>query len=184
MTRTDSKHSDDVVLRRVRRDEVEEVRALRLAALAGAPHAFARTYAEEAAQPPAFWEERTRAAAESDGVATFVCIAGGRHVATATCLLPEAPGPAVLVAMWVEPHRRRHGLGGRLIRAAAAWASAHGAAALELVVHVGNDDALRLYETAGFVPLGAPERCADSAQVEQRMTLALAPPGDVADQGA
>jgi ribosomal protein S18 acetylase RimI-like enzyme len=159
-----------VVIRRVRRDEVAEVRELRLSALRGAPEAFARSYEEEAGQPPAFWEDRTQAAAEGDDVAAFVAVAGGRHVATATCLVGGAPGRAVLVGMWVEPPWRRRGIGSRLIAAACGWACTRGAPAVDLVVHLINEDARLLYERAGFVPLGEPET-GEGGKLELRMSL-------------
>jgi GNAT superfamily N-acetyltransferase len=50
-----------VIVRRVGPDETALFKRLRLRALAEAPDAFARTYAEVSAKPEAWWEEMTRA---------------------------------------------------------------------------------------------------------------------------
>ena len=161
-------------VRRIRTDEVDEAKALRLSALAGAPDAFAEDYASSAGQPASFWEERTRNGAESAGLATFVAVLGGRHVGTATGVCFDAGAPAELVAMWVEPKARRHGAGRALVDRVCRWAAERGAASIELDVRVGNRLAQRLYEAAGFVVARGPEPSPDDpSAIEVRMRRAL-----------
>ncbi len=64
----------------------------------------------------------------------------------------QAPGDAVLNAMWVAPEARRQGAARALCDACAAWAAERGFRALNLAVVIGNDAAQRAYEAAGFVP--------------------------------
>lgn len=57
----------------------------------------------------------------------------------------------VLNDLFVAPHARRLGIGGRLVDAAAAYARESGALRLELEAHPDNVPALRLYREKGFV---------------------------------
>ena len=63
-------------MRRVRVDEVDELRRVRLAMLLDTPDAFASRHADEAAQPDEFWQERAAIAAQSSQVATFHVVDG------------------------------------------------------------------------------------------------------------
>ena len=61
-----------VIVRRVRANEAEELRAIRLAALEADPTAFGRTHAEQVAYDTQHWRMR---AAGSDTSQTFVAVA-------------------------------------------------------------------------------------------------------------
>src|SRR6478609_2548140 len=87
-------------MRRVRVDEVDELRRVRLAMLLDAPDAFASRHADEAAQPDEFWRERAAIAAQSSQVATFHVVDGDRHVGSVTGLRLDPSRAADLVAMW------------------------------------------------------------------------------------
>lgn len=163
----------DAVIRRVQADEVVQIRALRLAALADAPDAFLASHAEEAAQPEAFWRDRARRGADGDTVATFVAVHDDRHIGTVTGLLGDGKGPAQLVAMWVEPASRGAGVGRALVDAVCGWAAWRGAAAIELEVREHNGAARRLYERAGFEVAGPPPA---TSKCELRMARALVSP--------
>ena len=89
----------------------------------------------------------------------LVAQAAGGRLAGMACLKVEQPPelPVRIVRRHVELHNlvvartfRRHGVGARLIEAAARWAAAQGVASLELTVHEFNRTALDFYEAAGF----------------------------------
>jgi RimJ/RimL family protein N-acetyltransferase len=89
----DSADSADPVVRRVRAEEWESVRDLRLEMLRdpAAPMAFLDTYENAAAQPETFWQTRTTAAAAAQTVVQYVAEvpAGGGVGATAGALADE-----------------------------------------------------------------------------------------------
>ncbi|HEY3881408.1 MAG TPA: GNAT family N-acetyltransferase [Trebonia sp.] len=64
--------------------------------------------------------------------------------------LSVAAGWAGITAVEVSPARRRAGLGGALTREAFAQAASRGVDRVFLQVEVGNENARRLYERAGF----------------------------------
>jgi len=156
--------------RRLEADEVDQIRALRLAALADAPEMFEASYEEEAAQPEQFWRERACRGAGDDDVATFVATSGTRHIGTATGLLPDGAPAARLVAMWVEPAARGAGVGQALVAEVCDWAALRGATSIELDVREHNRVARRLYERAGFTPAASPP---SASKCELRMACRL-----------
>ncbi|RLT28171.1 MAG: GNAT family N-acetyltransferase [Chloroflexi bacterium] len=137
-------------IRRIRRDEVDAHRDVRLRALAEAPTAFETTHAEAAARPPEAWVTRTLELAESDRSTMFVADEGTNRLAGMLGTYLDAAGNAELYSMWVDPAARRHGLGRRLIDANAEWAREHDFKQLLLWVTEGNEPAVALYLACGF----------------------------------
>ena len=110
----------EITVRRVRAEEWERLRAIRLRALADAPMAFGSTLAGEQAQPDEFWRGRAAGGAADDDRATFIAECDGEWVGLGTCVL-EAGGagerPAWVFGMWVDPVVRRQGTAQALLRA-------------------------------------------------------------------
>jgi ribosomal protein S18 acetylase RimI-like enzyme len=144
-----------IVVREITGDDWEQMRDVRLAALAEAPSAFGSSYAREVAFTEEQWRGRI-----SERSATFfarVDSADSAPVAAAPAGLAGVyveDGTANLVSMWVRPSARGLGVGKALIEAAAAWAKARGFAALFLWVTEANTSARRLYDQCGFTPTG------------------------------
>ncbi len=137
---------------RVRADEWEALRDLRLRALADAPDAFRATIAEARERPEEWWREWARDSAESDERAMFVARLDGRPVGLAGVYHDE--GVWNIVAMWVAPEARLAGAGRALLDATVAFARENGGEVIELDVTDGNAAARRLYESCGFVETG------------------------------
>jgi ribosomal protein S18 acetylase RimI-like enzyme len=138
-----------VRLRRLRGDEVEPLRELRLRALREDPGAFAETFEEARARPAEDWA--SWAADESSVI--VVAIDGERWVGMVACRLLTA-GSTWLSGLWVDPAVRGTGLGLRLIEAVAEWSSERGASTVELSVTTNNAAAAALYARAGFTETG------------------------------
>jgi len=169
-------------MRRVRVDEVDELRRVRLAMLLDAPDAFASRHDDEAAQPDEFWQERAAIAAQSSQVATFHVVDGDRHVGSATGLRLDPGRAADLVAMWVDPQWRRRGIGRRLVEGVCRWAARQGSASIELDVRELNTGALDLYRGCGFEVIAGPhpaEAAPDLMELRMRRWLDVPPPGPV-----
>jgi len=139
-----------ITIRRIRRDEVDAHRDVRLRALAEAPTAFETTHAEAAARPPEAWQTRTLELADSDRSALFVADGSSARLEGMLGTYLDAAGNAELYSMWVDPGARRHGLGRRLIAANVEWAREHGFDQLLLWVTEGNEPAVALYLAVGF----------------------------------
>ena len=155
-------------VRRVRADEWELVRALRLEALddPAASIAFLDDAADAARRPDAFWIDRAAGAAAGDAAAQFVAEdAAGSWVGTATVLRRPAGATDHLgqvldasrsdvVGVYVAPSARGSGLIDAPLDVCADWARSHGDAALTLDVHVDNARAEAAYARNGFARTG------------------------------
>lgn len=122
-------------------------RAIRLAALAEAPHAFGSTLSDWRDASEQRWRERLRnvpynLVAAIDDV--DVGMASG---------FPEA-GNVSLISMWVAPPARGQGASDRLIESVIQWARERGVPAVELDVVEANLPAIALYRRAGFIDEG------------------------------
>lgn len=137
-------------------DDWERTRALRLAALADTPDAFAATLADERDQPERFW----RARLERPDVCTLLAvITDTRGTARDAGLAVVAPTSddataAGLYSVWVAPEARGRGVGDAVLRAAIAHARRAGRSRLVLEVGDHNAPAIALYQRAGFRPTG------------------------------
>lgn len=139
-------------VRHVIGSETARLRELRLASLAADPHAFGGTYEDEAARPASWFERWAERSEDGSEQRTYVVVdADDRWLGLALVRADdEAPGDAVINAMWVAPEARGRGASRALCEACVGWASAHDFRAITVAVVVGNDAAQSAYEALGF----------------------------------
>lgn len=143
---------DTMEVRRIRAHEGPRLRALRLRALADAPTAFGSSLAEEEAHPQEYWEHFAREAAIAKTRARFVAEENERwYGMVGSFVTRDQSGTAQLVSMWVDPTRRRSGIGTALVEAVVQWARGCGAKRVQLWVTDTNHQAKSLYARNGFV---------------------------------
>jgi ribosomal protein S18 acetylase RimI-like enzyme len=142
-----------VRIRHVRAGEADRVRAIRLEALRADLSAFGATYEGDLARSSGWWERWARLSEAGEEQRTFVAVDDDDAWFWIALARPDddAPGDAVLNAMWVAPAARRRGVGVALCEACAGWAFEHGFPALNLNVKVDNLAARATYRAAGFV---------------------------------
>lgn len=138
-------------MRRIRPEEWERLKALRLAALADTPSAFGSTHEREVAFEDREWIERAELGsrgvdrvtfvAEDDATGELVGLVGGFR-------FPADAPHRDLVSMWTSPAVRRTGVGRALVTAVVEWAGP--GVDVHLWVTQGNHPAQRLYEAMGF----------------------------------
>jgi len=134
------------VIVRLRPDEPDRLRAIRLRALAEAPAAFGSTLEETRQRPPSSWRQQAR------DLPTWLAVVGGEDVGMVR--VSRAGAIAWLISMWVAPGGRGKGLGDALVAAVVDWAKAAGCEEVRLEVSDDNAAAIRLYARHGFVPTG------------------------------
>ena len=176
-----------VMVRRVRADEWEQARALRLDALQdeAAGIAFLETYERAAAEPDEFYQGRTARAAAGDDIAQFVAIDGAawvgsltviaaarRHSSTSTGGRSSGTSRPSSGRSSARSHRGS-GLVDRLLDAAAQWGRDLGTDRLTLGVHADNARAQGAYRRAGFVPSGATFEIAIGPEIEMVRPLTV-----------
>lgn len=157
-----------VVVERVEEADWEQVRAIRLAALAESPSAFGSTLAKEREYDEDDWRDWCR------DTATFLARQGGTAVGIAAGIDGASQDERTLIAMWLHPAHRGAGTSTALLDAVQEWALRDGATTLMLWVTRGNRAATRLYRRAGFVETGACKPLpSNPALVEEQMALRL-----------
>jgi RimJ/RimL family protein N-acetyltransferase len=154
----------DVEIGQVQAVDWEELRDLRLRALADAPDAFASTLEQEAAFPADVWRRRARAGPAS---VSFIVREDGVGVGMTAVIAEPVPGRVQLVGMWVDPRHRRRGHAEALISQAARWSHDHQARELIAWVAENNTAARRLYAHVGFQPAGARQPHPSNPAVEE-----------------
>ena len=159
------------------------VRAVRLAALADTPDAFAATLDDERDQPPSFWQGRL----SSPQTVTLLATQDGEDFGTAVIHGPDGDPDAWLYSVWVAPTARGRGVGDALLEEAVRRARALRRARLRLDVGDHNLPAQSLYARHGFRPTGHGFRLpAPRAHLhEHALALPLWPyPAVIAHRGA
>ena len=131
---------------------------LRLRALADSPDAFGSTLAAEQDRTDAEWSSRLASGAGSGLDLPLVAEVDGEPAGLAWGRIDrEDPEVAYLYQMWVAPDHRGLGAGKLLLEAVIAWAKEKNASYLVLGVTYRDSPAMRLYQRAGFAPVGQPE---------------------------
>ena len=163
------------LIRRLRSDEWRAYRDIRLRALQDSPQAFGSTFEVESAKLDDYWEARLAAAAKSPHQSPLIAEEGTRKVGLVWVWIdPERTDEAHVIQMWVAPEVRGQGCGARLVKAAVDWARERKVRSIHLRVTCGDTAAVRLYQRAGFQPVGDPEPLRPSSvELAQPMRLDL-----------
>ncbi|MDE3113568.1 MAG: GNAT family N-acetyltransferase [Chloroflexota bacterium] len=142
-------------VRRIRADEWQAFKELRLRALLDAPTAFGSTYDEQRALADDHWQRRAREGAESDDSVLFVAERDGALRGMAWAVADaERRDLAHLYGMFVDPALRGRDVGRALVEAVCGWARSRGLRAVLLDVTDVNAPAIALYERCGFARTG------------------------------
>ena len=165
-----------ITVMRIRPEDTDRYRAVRLGTLEDAPSAFATTLEEAQRFPDEVWRQRVSDAAGGPDSTLFLAVdAQGVDVGMVAAIRNTVdPSTAELISMWVAPSARRSGAGAELVRRVIEWASESGYRRVELWVTRGNEAAERLYrglattETGDVKPLPS-----DPCKDERRMRLEL-----------
>lgn len=137
-------------VRRLRAEDWEARKRIRLTALRAEPLAFGSTLERELAYPDDRWRETARRDAGPGADAAFLAFAGGPDPVGMGGSYAEE-GRWHVIAMWVVPPHRGRGVGRKILEAILAHrAECSPSAPLDLQVNPEQAAALRLYERAGF----------------------------------
>lgn len=146
-------------VRRIRPDEVDGYREVRLRALRLAPYAFSTTFDEASSRGEDAWREFTERLATSASTAGFALDRGeGRFGGLVSVRIEDsAESEGEVNQMWLDEDLRGGDWGAALLDACERFAADAGVGRLTLWVAEGNERAARLYARCGYTPTGATE---------------------------
>ena len=164
--------------RRLRRDEGDQLRELRLRALADAPRELGHSLDEEAAFPSSYWRAIAEDTHVGDRRLGIVADDGERLVGMVGGDWEEQSGRVHVIALWVEPSSRGMGVGKALVAEVLVWARERRAQRVELWVVDDAPAAAALYASCGFVETGVHQAVPHSQdQTEKLLVRLMAPVG-------
>lgn len=159
-----------VEIRPLRPEQWQLHKTVRLAALADAPYAFTTQLADVVARPDREWADLTERRARDPNGVTYFAFVDGEPCAMAACVLTELG--AEMLAVWVAPAQRKHGVGQALVDYARRWSTERGVDTLVVGVFADNQDAVAFYERVGF-KFTSEERVSSSTRHRPVMIFAM-----------
>lgn len=155
-----------ITIRRLRPDEWQDFRRLRLEALSHDPGAFVRSMAEELARPDGHWREML----ESDDGAIFGLFAGEMLVGITAVFVDyaiPARDTAGLGMTWLHPDYRGRNVSRLIFAHRIAWAREKRLARIAVSHRADNEPSRRAILAHGFIPtVRMPHRWPDGANVD------------------
>lgn len=133
--------------RRLTSEDWQTLRDVRLAALADAPYAYGSTLAVEQEFGEPEWRRRL------DTALWVTAVRNAGNAGLIGVYVPAESAP-MLIAMWVDPTHRGHGVGDALITEMFRWVKEKRWSQLVLRVADGNHAARGLFLRHGFTPTG------------------------------
>ena len=165
-----------VHVRRVRGDDWQQLRALRLEALADSPSAFLELLSDAAGRDEGSWRRRAEGSSAGEDSAMFIAAEASGEWIGMLGVYRDAPGEAQVVSVYVAPRARAQGVLDELLELAQGWALSVGLHRLRLLVHEDNARARAAYERLGFVPTGRSfPYPLDETRVEAELDKRLSP---------
>lgn len=146
-------------VRRIRSDEVEAYRDVRLRALRLAPYAFSTTFEEASTRSDEEWREFTERLATSVQMAGFALDRGDGSFGGLVSVRAEdvrvgEVSEGEVNQMWLDEDLRSGDWGRALLDACEHFAADAGLERLTLWVAQGNERAARFYARCGYLPTG------------------------------
>jgi ribosomal protein S18 acetylase RimI-like enzyme len=168
-------------IRRIRPQDADGWREVRLRALLDAPDAFGSTHTETVQRPPEAWTTRAARSSEGDRDALFLADGGPQLVGlVGGYRSSDDDHMRQLYSMWVAPDFRGTGLAERLVDHVVDWATTSGASRLDLWVTSTNGQAIRFYERLSFEATGRRQQVRPGSDLDElEMTLELRIPREV-----
>jgi len=157
-----------VSVRRLGEDDWAALREVRLRALLDAPESFYTTYQDSVALMEADWRARLRATDKVTLLAEVDDHAAGMVTGVPAGEEERDPDASLMLAMWVSPESRGHGVADALTTELLTWSREQSFKRLLLWVYDAAPRAAGFYRRAGFLPTGRTETFNDP---NRRLTL-------------
>ena len=152
------------VVNRIRADQWQILKDVRLRALEEAPYAFGTTLSEGQKRTDRDWQDMARDHATLSDRAYFMAYVGDDPCGMAGCYR-RTSDIVMLTAMWVAPEVRGQKIGEQIVRAVIEWARESGATTLEAWVSE-NNPARIFYKKVGFEETSTTELLRSDSKIQ------------------
>ena len=156
-------------------EDWEAYKTLRLASLKDSPDSFGSTLDRELNFTEKVWRSRLTPSNNPVHILPLVALSNGKPIGLATgAVHSHQEETAHIYQMWVAKPYRGLGIARDFLSRIEAWANELELTSVSLAVTTSNGEAVRLYQSAGFVPDGNTEPLRETSKlVTQPMMLAL-----------
>jgi len=158
-------------VRRLRKNEGDVFRALRLSALRESPLAFGGSYEAERSLPPSEFSSVAEDRAISERDAIFVATNEAEFVGLISAFFDNESDEPFISSMWIAPSHRRKGLGAMLVRTAQLWLASLGAEEVYAWVTSTNTNAITFYESLGFEATDTTKQLPSNPSLVERLYI-------------
>lgn len=153
-----------------------DYRSIRLQSLQDSPDSFASTYELETSFTQEQWKSRLRISPAIHDALAIAAIADQSFIGLLSCVIhAQRDTCAHIYQMWVSPEYRNSGVGTALLNRIKSWSVGRGLDTLLLSVTITNKEAVSLYQSSGFYPVGSTEPLREGSRLKtQTMEAKLA----------
>lgn len=137
--------------RRIRRDEWQLYKNLRLTSLRESPHAFSSTYESALQRSDESWQKQVADSSVGPDRATFIAFSNNVPVGIAALYRDsEHEDQGELLQVWVSPNYRGSTLAQDLLSAILKWGKENGLKKILAGITNGNERVINFYKKCGF----------------------------------
>ena len=145
--------SEEIKVRRLKKDEVDVFKSLRLTAIKEDPYAFDQTYNQEKEKGFSYWNELVLSLTPPGKNIMLIAVKNDTSVGFVFGFRREKQTGS-FGGMWVSKKYRRQGIATKLISEIEAWAREEKILELKIWNFKENHNAQKFYERCGFIETG------------------------------
>ena len=138
-------------VRKIKTNEFELYKSLRIRALTDAPYAFGGTRDEAINKPIGWYKKETLRWSKSEKSTIFIAFSDEIAIGLVGAFFENKTGRAFICSMWVDPEFRKSGVGNSIVKKSSYWLSDRGGSSIFAWVAESNKSAIRFYKSLGFV---------------------------------
>ncbi|MBN1151534.1 GNAT family N-acetyltransferase [candidate division WOR-3 bacterium] len=138
------------LIRRIREEDWQIYRNIRLDAMKESPMAFSTTYQDAQKRDDRTWKEQVHSAVSGSERCTYLAFDGDKAIGVASIYGTDEEGVGELIQVWVSPDYRGTSTAFDLIKTVLDWASRENYKSILAIVRKDNEKAVNFYIKFGF----------------------------------
>ena len=140
-----------IEVRKIKVNEFDLYKSLRIRALTEAPHAFGGTLDEAESKSIDWYRGEVKMWSESENSTIFIALKKDFAIGLCGAFFENKTGRAFICSMWVDPEFRKYRIGNNIVEKASSWLRERGGNQVHAWVAQNNMPAISFYKSLGFV---------------------------------